>query len=173
MDKKLMRKKYDKEERLKELKLNIYNLKKIIDLLEITTSREEDKNILEKTKNDYKENIIKINKIKEELEKIQEQLKKECNHEVALKNLHSKDDYYCPICDTFTYKKNINFKYINFLSFTKLLIDIEYQYSSKTVKRIYEIIKDNIITEKDIIEEIKIYLENIQYDNDIKIYVRR
>ena len=64
MDKQLMRKKYDKEEMLKELKLNIYNLKKIIDLLEITTSRVEEKNILEKTKNDYKENIIKINKIK-------------------------------------------------------------------------------------------------------------
>ena len=47
MDKQLMRKKYDKEERLKELKLNIYNLKKIINLLEITNSREEDKNVLE------------------------------------------------------------------------------------------------------------------------------
>ena len=173
MDKKLIRSKYDYTDKLNELKSKINYLKKTITLYEETITKEEDKTELENMKNDLKTKIQEINIIKDNIEILETKIAKNCKHEVVFKNMYHKDDYYCPICGNLTNKRNILLKTINILSYTELLIDAECHYSSDIINNIYKIIAENIKTEKDIIEEISLYVEEIQYDNDIKVYVRR
>lgn len=172
MDKKLIRSKYDYIDKLNELKSKINYLKKTINLLEDTITKE-DVTELENLKNDLKTKIQEINEIEVNNEMIKNKIAKNCKHELVFKNMYHKDDYYCPICDYLTNKRNIHLKTINILSYTKLLIDAECHYSSDIINNIYKIIAENIKTEKDILEEISLYVEEIQYDNDIKVYVRR
>ena len=172
MDKKLIRSKYDYIDKLNELKSKINTLKKAISIYEETITKE-DKTELESMKNDLKTKIQEINIIKDNIEILETKIAKNCKHEVVFKNMYDKDDYYCPICDYLTNKRNIHLKTINILSYTELLIDAECHYSSDIINNIYKIIAENIKTEKDIIEEISLYVEEIQYDNDIKVYVRR
>ena len=177
MDKKLIRSKYDYINKLNELKSKINYLKKTITLYEETITKEEDKTELENMKNDLKTKIQEISIIQDNIEKLETKIAKNCKHEVVFKNMYHKDDYYCPICDYLTNKRNIllksKFLSTNILSYTELLIDAECHYSSDIINNIYKIIDENIKTEKDIIEEITLYIEDIQYDNDIKVYVRR
>ena len=176
MDKKLIRSKYDYIDKLNELKSKINTLKKAISIYEETITKE-DKTELESMKNDLKTKIQEINIIKDNIEILETKIAKNCKHEVVFKNMYDKDDYYCPICDYLTNKGNIllksKFLSTNILSYTELLIDAECHYSSDIINNIYKIIAENIKTEKDIIEEISLYVEEIQYDNDIKVYVRR
>ena len=173
MDKKLIRSKYDYIDKLNELKSKINTLKKAINIYEETITKEEDKTELENMKNDLKTKIQEISIIEDNIEILETKIAKNCKHEVVFKNMYDKDDYYCPICDYLTNKRNIHLKTINILSYTELLIDAECHYSSDIINNIYKIIAENIKTEKDIIEEISLYVEEIQYDNDIKVYVRR
>ena len=177
MDKKLIRSKYDYINKMNELKSKINTLKKAINIYEETITKEEDKTELENMKNDLKTKIQEISIIEDNIEILETKIAKNCKHEVVFKNMYHKDDYYCPICGNLTNKRNIllksKFLSTNILSYTELLIDAECHYSSDIINNIYKIIAENIKTEKDIIEEISLYVEEIQYDNDIKVYVRR
>lgn len=121
-----------------------------------------------------KKSILALQEIKEYLIILKEQLNKEdknykslqrelissCKHELVIKDGYN---FVCPICESF---------FGNIIpDDTLLAIDVSKDY--KASSKINSTLKEVVYSDKDLIETFLELLEEIQYENDIRIYRRK
>ena len=164
MNKELYIKNEQQKQVLKSITAQVYNLEKFIKESNNKFQQEESIEALKKIKK-YLE--LKQQELKE-TENVQKNIYKElyttCNHEVAIKYSNI-PNYRCLICDCALTRESIDVP-------KQSLISIDTTNDYKVAYMIEELFQKIIYSDEDLIETITKFLEEIQYERNIKIYRR-